>query len=135
MKQLENCRIISQKKLEEGIFDLWLQTDRIAASAKGGQFVSVYTKDQSRLLPRPISLAQIDREEGRIRLVYRVTGPDTGTDQLSRLHPGVQLRVLGPLGNGFPLTEVRNKRVLLFGGGIGIPPMLETARALTADGT
>ena len=134
MKQLENCTIISQEQIAEGIFDLWLQTGRIAASAAAGQFVSVYTRDRSRLLPRPISLAQIDRENGRIRLIYRVTGPDTGTEQLSKLHAGVSLRVLGPLGNGFPLQEVRDKKILLFGGGIGIPPMLETAHALRKEG-
>ena len=133
MKQLENCRIISQTQIEPGIFDLWLEAGAIADAAAAGQFVSVYTRDPSRLLPRPVSLAQIDRESGRIRLIYRVTGPDTGTEQLSKLHAGVPLRVLGPLGNGFPLQEVRNKKVLLFGGGIGIPPRLETARALAAD--
>ena len=43
------------------------------------------------------------------------------------------VEILGPLGNGFPLEEARGKRVLLMGGGIGIPPMLETAKQLDAE--
>ena len=40
---------------------------------------------------------------------------------------------MGPLGNGFPLDAVKGKKVFLMGGGIGIPPMLETAKQLDAE--
>ena len=60
----------------------------MAANAKPGQFLSLYTRDGSKLLPRPISICEIDRENGRIRLVYRVTGKGTGTEAFSRLHRG-----------------------------------------------
>ena len=66
-----------------------------------------------------------------MRLVYRVAGK--GTLEFSRLHAGISLKVMGPLGNGFPLEEARGRRVLLIGGGIGIPPMLETAKQLEAE--
>ena len=103
--------------------------------AKPGQFLSLYTRDGSKLLPRPISICEIDRENGRIRLVYRVTGKNTGTEAFSRLHAGVPVEVLGPLGNGFPLHEAEGKRVFLMGGGIGIPPMLQTAKELNGQKT
>jgi dihydroorotate dehydrogenase electron transfer subunit len=51
----------------------------------------------------------------------------------SALQAGDSLQVLGPLGNGFPLKEATGKRIFLIGGGIGVPPMLETAKALEAD--
>ena len=108
-----------------------LSAPEIASGAAAGQFVNVYCSDSSRLLPRPISLAGIDRDGGVIRLVYRVSG--AGTEEFSRLEPGDKLELLGPLGNGFPLGEAKGKRVFLIGGGIGIPPMLETARRLSAD--
>ena len=92
-------------------------------------------RDGSKLLPRPISICEIDRENGRIRLVYRVTGKNTGTEAFSRLHAGVPVEVLGPLGNGFPLHEAEGKRVFLMGGGIGIPPMLQTAKELNGQKT
>ena len=98
----ETARVISQESLGGQIYSMWIQTKTIAGNAKPGQFVSVYTQDGSKLLPRPISLCEIDKEKGALRLVYRVTGPKTGTESFSRLHAGAQLELLGPLGNGFP---------------------------------
>ncbi|MDO5337082.1 MAG: dihydroorotate dehydrogenase electron transfer subunit [Eubacteriales bacterium] len=132
-KKKETCTIVSQEQIAGGIYSMWLQTQTIAKEAAPGQFLSVYTRDAGKILPRPISICEIDRERGRIRLVYRVTGKNTGTEQFSKLHPGIGLEVLGPLGNGFPLKEAEGKRVFLMGGGIGIPPMLQTAKELKAD--
>ena len=118
--------VTSQVQLAEGIYDLRLAAGEIAAQAVPGQFVSLYSKDGSRLLPRPISLCGIDKEKGELRLVYRVAG--AGTKEFSALTAGDTIDVLGPLGNGFPLLE--GKKAFLIGGGIGIPPMLELAKAL-----
>ena len=127
-KTMESCKIVSQERIGTDIYSMWLQTSQIAKNASPGQFVSVYCRDGSRLLPRPISICEIDRQRDQLRLVYPVAGK--GTKEFSRLHPGVALRVMGPLGNGFPLKEAQDKKVLLVGGGIGIPPMLETAKQL-----
>ena len=127
-KTMESCKIVSQERIGTDIYSMWLQTSQIAKNASPGQFVSVYCRDGSRLLPRPISICEIDRQRDQLRLVYRVAGK--GTKEFSRLHPGVALRVMWPLGNGFPLKEAQDKKVLLVGGGIGIPPMLETAKQL-----
>ena len=128
----ENVTVISQKQIAAGVFDMVLQTKEIAAHARAGQFVSVYSNDASKLLPRPISLCGIDREAGTLRLVYRVTGEGTGTEEFSRLKAGDTIRVLGPLGNGF--TVEPGKKAFLIGGGIGIPPMLELAKTIKAAG-
>ena len=132
-KTKESLRIVSQEEIGKGIFSMWLQADRMAEAARPGQFLSLYTRNGSKLLPRPISICEIDRENGRIRLVYRVTGKNTGTEEFSRLHPGITVEAMGPLGNGFPLDAVKGKKVFLMGGGIGIPPMLETAKQLDAE--
>lgn len=132
-KSKESCRIVSQECIGKDIYSMWLQTEQIAVNAKPGQFLSLYSRNGSKLLPRPISICEIDKENGRIRLVYRVTGRNTGTEEFSRLHAQVPVETLGPLGNGFPLQEARGKRVFLMGGGIGIPPMLETSKQLDAD--
>ena len=131
MKKKEICTVISQECIANDIYSMWIQTDQIAAGAVPGQFVSLYTGDPSRLLPRPISLCEIDAMGGRLRLVYRVTGKNTGTEILSRMKKGDTLEVLGPLGNGFLLEEAQGKRIFLMGGGIGIPPLVETARQLS----
>ena len=132
-KTREICTVLSQESIGAGIYSMWIQTDRIAADAKPGQFVSLYTNDKSKILPRPISLCEIDKENGRLHLVYRVTGQGTGTDEFSQMKAGDTIPVLGPLGNGFPLDAVKGKKVFLMGGGIGIPPMLETAKQLDAE--
>lgn len=129
-KRKETVTVVEQKRLAEGVYSLWLQTEEIAANAVAGQFVDLYCADGSRLLPRPISICELDRAMGRLRIVYRVAGK--GTDEFSKLKKGDKLDVLGPLGNGFPLL---GERAVLIGGGIGIPPMLELARELPGSKT
>ena len=80
--------VVDQSSLGNGIYDLTLKTDKIAKAAKAGQFVSVYSNDKSKLLPRPISLCGINRDDDTIRLVYRVTGEGTGTEEFSKLVRG-----------------------------------------------
>ena len=121
----ERCTVISHKMIAPGIFSLYLQTGSIAQMASAGQFVSVYSNDGSRILPRPVSLCGIGREDGTIRLVYRIAGK--GTEEFSKLKPGDTVSCMGPLGNGFPTEKSKGKRVLLIGGGIGLPPMLQAA--------
>ena len=131
MKRKEWCTVISQEEIAPEIYSLWLETPSIAENAGPGQFVSLYCKDGSRLLPRPISLCEIDKARKRLHLVYRAGGK--GTREFAGLRAGDAISVLGPLGNGFPLDEAKGKKILLMGGGIGIPPMLETARQVTGD--
>ena len=132
-KKKEICTVVSQESIGTDIYSMWLQTEKIAAEAKPGQFVSLYTNDPSKLLPRPISLCEIDKEKGRIHLVYRVTGAGTGTAEFSRLKAGDTVSAIGPLGNGFPLEKAEVKSVFLMGGGIGVPPILELAKAMKCE--
>ena len=123
-KTREICTVVSQESIGAGIYSMWIQTDRIAADAKPGQFVSLYTNDKSKILPRPISLCD---------LVYRVTGQGTGTDEFSQMKAGDTIPVLGPLGNGFPVEKAEGKKVFLMGGGIGVPPILELAKQMKCE--
>lgn len=129
MKSREYALVLGQKKIASDIYSLWLQTERIAQEAKPGQFVSVYSQDSARMLPRPLSVCELDREAGSLRLVYRVAGE--GTEEFSRLKEGNRLEILGPLGNGFSLKK--DKKALLMGGGIGIPPMVQLAKELNPE--
>lgn len=120
----------SQKKLADGVYSMWLSVGSMADEAKPGQFISVYSNDSSRLLPRPISICEVDTEFRALRIVYRVVGE--GTKEFSKLRAGQQVRIMGPLGNGFFLKD---KRAILVAGGIGIPPMLELAKQLDCEKT
>ncbi|GAB5614610.1 dihydroorotate dehydrogenase electron transfer subunit [Faecalimonas hominis] len=128
-REKERAVVVSQEQIATDIYSLWLRAEA-AVSAKAGQFISMYTNDSGKLLPRPISICEIDKENKQLRVVYRVTGENTGTEQFSKLVSGDEIEILGPLGNGFPLKE---KKAFLIGGGIGIPPMLELAKQLDAE--
>ena len=62
MKYRETAVITEQREIAEQIYSLWLHADDIAKEARPGQFVSVYCRDESRLLPRPISICEVDKE-------------------------------------------------------------------------
>ena len=128
-RRKENAVVISQEMIAEGIFSMWLRTEA-AETAKPGQFISMYTNDGTKLLPRPISICEINKAEGALRVVYRVTGENTGTKQFSEAKAGDIIPVIGPLGNGFPLEKAEGKKAFLMGGGIGVPPILELSKQL-----
>lgn len=131
-RKKETAAVYSQEQLAEGIFSMWIETEA-AGEAAPGQFISMYTNDESKLLPRPISICEIDKENNRLRVVYRVTGKGTGTEQFSKMKEGDSISIIGPLGNGFPLQKAEGKRVFLMGGGIGVPPVLELAKQMKCE--
>jgi dihydroorotate dehydrogenase electron transfer subunit len=131
-KYREKVTVLSQTQIAPGIYSMWMQTDAIAAAAVPGQFVSVYSNDSGRMLPRPISICEVNRESGALRIVYRVAG--RGTDEFSRCIEGDTLDVIGPLGNGFPLERCpKGKKAFLIGGGIGVPPMVELSKQIAGE--
>lgn len=129
-KKKTMATVVEQKQLAPGIFDMWLKTE-LASDAACGQFIGVYPADKSHLLPRPISICEVNKEEGKLRLVYRVAG--SGTEEFSHYEAGMQVPVLGVLGNGFPKEAGKGKKAFLMGGGIGVPPILQLAKELDAD--
>ena len=147
-KVSEKAKVISQEKLAPSVYSMWIQTSA-AQYAQPGQFISIYTKDASKLLPRPISICEI-KPEGELRIVYRIAG--AGTKEISEYKAGDEINIVGPLGNGFyaavndsqsesgdfskeALTITDTTRALLIGGGIGIPPMLGLAESVSCKKT
>ena len=112
--------LLSNEEIADGIFDMRVKNDELAPLAKCGQFAHVYVP--SKTLRRPISVC--DSENGVLRLVYQVKGE--GTQIMSRMKKGESVDILAPLGNGFNIEK--GKRYCLIGGGIGVPPMLYTAK-------
>ena len=90
--------VLSQKKIGSDIYDMVLLVGEMAKDAKPGQFISMYSNDNTRLLPRPISICGIDKEKETLRVVYRAVG--AGTKEFSQMVPGGTLDVIGALGNG-----------------------------------
>lgn len=125
-----NGVVSSQKEIATDIFDMWITTE-LSKDAKPGQFISVYPKNESTLLPRPISICEVNKEANKLRIVYRIAGK--GTKEFSAYKEGDAIAILGTIGNGFPMEEAAGKKVFLMGGGIGIPPMLQLAKELTCE--
>lgn len=137
MKKKTLATVISQEMIAPQIYSLWLKT-ALAYEAHAGQFVGVYPKDKSTLLPRPISICEVSDDFSALRLVYRIAGK--GTDEFSKLKKGDEVSIIGILGNGYEFVKLfgedlsRATNVVLMGGGIGIPPMLQLAKELKAHG-
>lgn len=147
MKSKVKGKVLSQKSLASGIYDLNIETD-LAPAAHAGQFVGVYTDNPSLLLPRPISICDVSNDKKSIRLVYRVAGK--GTEEFSRLKEEDEVSLLGVLGNGYDIPKIaeicgtqsstsssateNGCGALLLGGGIGVPPMLLLSKELATAG-
>lgn len=123
------CTIVSAEKLNEFAWSFTLEAGDLVKreGLRAGQFLHVKCGAEH-LLRRPISvcLAQADEPVDLVRIVFEVRGE--GTAWLSRRKAGDRLSVLAPLGNGFECGE--KDRLLLVGGGIGVPPLLGVAAQL-----
>ncbi len=125
------ARVLSNECIAENVYQLTLECVDAALCAKCGQFINLYMKDASLLLPRPISICWIDG--AKLTLVYGVTGK--GTKELSGYAFGEVLRVSMPQGNGYDLSVVeKGQTAMLVGGGIGVPPLLELTYLLSQKG-
>jgi len=130
MKKKTQMTVTDTCRLAEGIYSMTLRYPEGAAPDRvvPGQFAGIYTGNPAMLLPRPISICRWDAAERELRFVYRIAG--AGTASLAGFKTGDTVDLLGVLGNGYDLEKLMGKKVLLLGGGIGIPPMLELAAAL-----
>lgn len=122
---IQNALVLSRRELAPGIVDYQVSCPELAAQALPGQFVHIRVPGYT--LRRPISICRIDKAAGTIRLVMEVRGE--GTAILSQVEEGGALDLLGPLGNGFSLPAP-GARVIVVGGGIGVPPLLGVAAQL-----
>ena len=96
-----------------------------------GQFVMVRPPlVTDPLLPRAFSIYRISLDGGGapvVEILYKILGK--GTQCLSRMEPGREVEILGPLGNSFTVAPDL-KTTVLAAGGIGVPPIAALARGL-----
>ena len=118
-------KIVGKKALAENIYSFTVHCPEAAELARCGQFVHILVPGFT--LRRPISICEIDREHGTICFVFVIKGH--GTEALARVNEGDMINMIAPLGNGFSAADApSDKRVIVVGGGIGVPPMLQTAK-------
>lgn len=115
-------RVIENIEVSESIYKLSIEGE---FEGKPGQFYMIKLLGGETLLPRPISIH--DNDKDKITFLYHVAGK--GTKEISKLQLGDELQIMGPLGNGFNLEDIKG-RVALVAGGIGIAPMLYLSKEL-----
>lgn len=108
-------KVLSNVETAEGIFELWVSG---SFSVIPGQFFMLNAWEGEMLLPRPISVHGLTKDS--MCFLYQIKGK--GTKKLSKLVKGEKIKLLGPLGNGFPIGEIKGKTAVV-SGGIGIAPM------------
>ncbi|MFR5259053.1 MAG: dihydroorotate dehydrogenase electron transfer subunit [Streptococcus salivarius] len=129
---VEDLTIVSQREIAPRIFEMVLKGEMVA-DMQVGQFVHLKVPDPSKLLRRPISISEIDYDKKEATIVYRVERE--GTAILSKMVAGQTIDTMGPQGNGFDISVIEaGQKALLVGGGIGVPPLVETAKQLKAKG-
>lgn len=116
--------ILSNVLLTEDTYRMEIACD--SSHAKPGQFVQVEVPGY--FLRRPISICEIT-SHGLV-LVYKVVGQ--GTQKMAEMKEG-NINLFGPLGTGFPVEA--KEHVVLMGGGVGVPPLYETAKQYLHQGT
>ena len=125
---VNDCQILAHYKFEAEQYILTLKSHEIAEATRPGQFVHLSVSGIL-AMRRPISVMSVDKDNGTYDLLYKIVGE--GTRQLSERKIGDIISVIGPIGNGFELTE--NKIPLLIGGGVGIPPIIAMAQQLKGN--
>jgi len=121
---VEEAEIIGHQAFDGDQYVMRVNSPGCAERARPGQFAHL-TVDPQRPMRRPISIMRTSAEYGWVDFLYKALGE--GTQLLALRQPGEIISVLGPIGIPF---EIREKRPLLIGGGVGMPPMIFIAESL-----
>jgi ferredoxin--NADP+ reductase len=106
-----------------------VQAPEIARKAQAGQFVILRIDEHGERIP--LTIADYDREEGTITIIFQEVGKSTM--KMGTLEVGDAFATFaGPLGHP---TEIEDYgTIVCVGGGVGIAPIYPIARALKAAG-
>lgn len=122
------CELLKKEMLIEGIYKFSVKAPEIAKAARAGQFLEIKVSETGEpFLRRPISIYNIDKENGIVEFIFQVKG--RGTELLADRKIGDLIDIMGPLGfGGFKVQEYNN--VAVIGGGIGTYPLYELVKEL-----
>lgn len=126
------AKLLSKEEIIPGIFKFGIKADDIIKTAKPGNFIEIKVNNNIEpFLRRPISIYNMNKEEGILEFIFQVKGK--GTQILSERNVGELIDIIGPLGYGtFKYENYQNLAII--GGGIGIFPLYELAKLAKNDG-
>ncbi len=131
MTELLLAKLIQKEELKPNIFKFSVQAPSIVENSKPGNFIEIRVSNQTEpFLRRPISIYNLDRENGILEFIFQVKGK--GTEILAKKEIGSNIDILGPIGYGtFKYEKYQNLAII--GGGIGVFPLYELAKCAKND--
>lgn len=129
---LEQAHVIENAKLSQGLYNLSFYSPEIAGSAQSGQFIHVeVSTEPTSILRRPFCVFDTNAQKGSVEVLYQVAGKCTSS--MSQWKPDLKTSLIGPIGNGWQISDDFS-RVLLVGGGVGAAPLLMLCNKLVSSG-
>lgn len=128
--------IKEKRVLADGIYLSKVYAPRIANAAQPGQFVIVRSEEGGERIP--LTIADYDRNDGTVTMVTQALG--VSTRKIAAKEVGDSFAdVAGPLGRpsefvDMPLGELRGKRFVFIGGGVGTAPVYPQVKWLHEHG-
>ena len=131
MPEVLLAELVNKKQLKKDLFKFSIKAPNIVKNSKPGNFIEIRVSEQTEpFLRRPISIYNLDRENGILEFIFQVKGK--GTKLLSKKETGELIDIVGPLGYGtFKYDDYQN--IAVIGGGIGIFPLYELAKSAKND--
>ncbi len=131
MPEVLLAELVNKKQLKKDLFKFSIKAPNIVKNSKPGNFIEIRVSEQTEpFLRRPISIYNLDRENGILEFIFQVKGK--GTEILSKKETGELIDIVGPLGYGtFKYDDYQN--IAVIGGGIGIFPLYELAKSAKND--
>ncbi len=131
MPEVLFAELVDKQQLKKDLFKFSIKAPNIVKNSKPGNFIEIRVSEQTEpFLRRPISIYNLDRDNGVLEFIFQVKGK--GTEILSKKEVGDLIDVVGPLGYGtFKYEDYQN--IAVIGGGIGIFPLYELAKCAKND--
>lgn len=124
--------IVSNKQYTDRLFVMEIKVPNIPAAVQPGQFFHLLIPGmEDHMLRRPFSVFNVNIEASTLSVLYQVVG--YGSKRMTQLEPGVEVDLMGPIGNGWKAPE-GTKRALLVAGGVGGAPLFMHAQELVHSG-
>jgi ferredoxin--NADP+ reductase len=122
-------KIISRETLVPNNYLFKVEAPAVARKARAGQFVVIMIDEKGERIP--LTIADWDREEGSITIVFMEVG--VSTSRLAQLKAGDSIaNFVGPL--GLPSHIEKFGTVVCVGGGVGVAPIFPITRSLKEAG-
>ncbi len=126
MPRILKAKLIRKEYLKPDILRFKIEANEIVKEAKPGNFIEIrVTETTVPFLRRPISIYNLNKEEGTLEFIFQVKGE--GTRLLSMREEGALIDIMGPLGMG--TFKINNyEKIAVIGGGIGVFPLYELSK-------